>query len=88
MDGDGDTDAPAAGVPAVADKDAGAIKGVDDDLERAEDIVVDLLLLLLLLRFSCLVVCSWTTTVAPTISQDKVSGDCSRSELLLQRGPR
>lgn len=87
-DDDDDTDAPAAGAPAVADKDAGAIKGVDDDLERVEDIVVDLLLLLLLWCFGCLAACSWTTMGGPTRSRGNVSGGCSRSELLLQWGPR
>lgn len=88
MDGDDDdTDAPAAGAPAVAEKDAGAAKGVDDDLERVEGIVVDLLLLLLLC-LGCLAAWPWTTSGAPTRSRGKVSGDSSRSELLLQRGPR
>lgn len=88
MNDDDDTDAPAAGPPAVADKDAGAIKGVDDDLERVEDIVVSLLLLLMLLCLGCLAARSWTTADAPTRSRGKVSGGCSRPELLLQRGPR
>lgn len=74
MDEEDDTGAPAAGV--------------DDDLERVEDIVVDLLLPLSLLCFGFLATRSWTTTDAPTRSRGKVSGGCSRSELLPQRGPR